>query len=228
MCSKQKSRAHFQSRLGQPTMSCSSFLPKDLAQASEIIMAILRMALKNQYPVVTAHRETRVVKLQEIVSNTTAQMEKFQKTGVLDAGDGEAFGFAEMGVSSPEGSTVDIYVQIIHSAMLVLRVHHGRGNAVTYHLPGVKAEFTELVYLEDLTSRRASCLLCCVLTSFRSRFRVHQHAVQTLNEGMRLACQEEGKGKVAPQGMAKPSEPEAKLNNYRQTRKSQQQHEGWT
>ena len=123
--------------------SCCAFLPRDPVKAASVIRNLLATALAGDFAVQTV-RGRRVAKLDEIVGCTTRQLQHLKATGALPAGDPDRVVFEEVCVSEPEGSTIDVIAHVAPDTKLILRVHHGKGNSVTYHLPSVRASYGRL------------------------------------------------------------------------------------
>jgi hypothetical protein len=175
--------------------SCSAFLPRDPEQAEQVIRNLLRVALAGQFQVATGHGR-RDLCLEEIVRRTTQQVERLKQTGVLPTDDPDDVVFEELCVSEPEGSTVDVVAHVVPDTALILRVHHGRGNAVTFHLPSVRASYARLHDPKTVVGIAHDALINSLVLAFRTR---HRAAMPSLMEALRRTCADAGALELVPQ-----------------------------
>lgn len=118
-----------------------SILPDDQQLARDVLCAFVLAALDDTYPVRTEDGTLVRLSLKEIGHRLSLR----GPLGRIKTSDGWTPGlnpsrdldFAEIGVSSAEGSTVDVLSYIgtdVCTVTLIIRVHHGRNNACTFHL----------------------------------------------------------------------------------------------
>ena len=175
--------------LTQLAMStCSAFLPHDAETAADVVARILAMSLEESFPVQTLGAGLCACTADQIKERTTEQLLGVKMSGVLPTDDPNYIRFEEVGVSEAEGSTVDVLAHVSPSIQVVLRVHHGRANAMTFHLPMVRAEFDKLIDPAGIYNISSSSLVNSLIASYRTRHRHDAEAMDCLTSRLRTIC----------------------------------------
>lgn len=168
--------------------TCSAFLPHDAETAADIVARILAMSLTEIFPVVTLGCGLCSCTADQIKERTTQQLIGVKLTGTLPTDDSNYICFEEVGVSGAEGSTVDVLAHVSPSIHVVLRVHHGRANTMTFHLPMVRAEFDKLIDPAGIYNISSSSLVNSLIASYRTRHRHDADAMHGLTSRLREIC----------------------------------------
>lgn len=183
------------------SVTCTAFLPQDPKLAEDVIVAMYETALSGQFIVKTLKNDARSLDLDEIKALTTEQLQRFKSMGMLPLDRPEYVVFDEVGVSEAEGSTVDVTATVGTNAKLVIRIHHGRDNQVTYHLPRVRAIFDNLVDPSgSFMSLSSASLVNSLISTYRMRYRHDEDMMASLTERMTLVG---GRDSTAAPGDAK-------------------------
>ena len=164
--------------------SCCAFLPADPDDAIAVICNVLRAGLRDEFEVTTGHGR-RAVSSAEIARRTTQQLRRLQSTGVLPTDDPDFIVFEELCVAGPEGSTVDVIAHIAPATALLLRVNHGRADALTYHLPKVRSSYARLYDPDSVVGLAHDAVVNSLVSAFRTR---HRGSIDALTAALGRTC----------------------------------------
>ena len=111
-------------------------LPIDIERAAKWIETMTWCGLTDTWYAQTSNGDTVQRHLKHIVENVNRQLFEMKTTGVYRDNPDNII-FLEVGVSDPRGSTVDVKVWTTEALgeFIIVRIHHGEDNKLTYHLP---------------------------------------------------------------------------------------------
>lgn len=146
-------------------------LPNDINEAATWIETLTKCGLNNKWYAQKSNGDTVLSSLEDIVDNVNGQLFEMKVTGAYRE-DPDNIIFLEVGVSDSLGSTVDVEVWTTEcrDKSIIVRIHHGEDNKLTYHLPRHPNTYEHICDKESPTKCDTGNMLSTLLRLYSRTF----------------------------------------------------------